>query len=566
MRECWNRAVLLLAITLVPNAATEILQAQETTPSAVWLRQVLDLRQVADDCRLVVAGGGTADVYFNGQKLAQNASVAAPVSWDVSSLVRGRRNSIAMRLQTADKSVMQVALQSQGQWITVPPAWKRAPEPPPVGWQTTDFNDRDWKPESQLLISRGEGFSGRKIEEREWRSAQKVARSVDGRLQLQPDDHVVMLGGTFVERAQSSGYLELALKIRSPGGTTFRNLGWSGDTVFAESRGIFDPVEKGYERMIEHVRAEEPDVILVCYGQNEAMSFDGEGSRAAFAEQLARLVTDLQTTDAEVVLISPHPFLKVDRPYPSPDRWNERLQEAVDIERALAAERQLLFVDLFSDFVADMKAVAPVGSLLLADYADHPDLESVQLDEWSDNGMHFTAEGYRRAAYVLSERLFGAREDVDVKAAVDAQEIAAEIRLPAMDVPVLLEPVEVELSVDSEKVPDVTAETSTGRKVSVPLTVAFVDGSLRATGRVNPAADHVREVIVRKNELYFHRWRPQNITYLFGFRKHEQGNNAREIAQFDPLVKELETKIDQLCQPYTLTITVVPASEKGDIE
>ncbi len=51
------------------------------------------------------------------------------------------------------------------------------------------------------------------------------------------------------------------------------------------------------------------------------------------------------------------------------------------------------------------------------------------------------------------------------------------------------------------------------------------------------------EKIVRKNELFFHRYRPQNETYLFLFRKHEQGNNAIEIPQFDPLIKKADETI-----------------------
>ena len=42
-------------------------------------------------------------------------------------------------------------------------------------------------------------------------------------------------------------------------------------------------------------------------------------------------------------------------------------------------------------------------------------------------------------------------------------------------------------------------------------------------------AEALRAAINAKNRLFFYRWRPQNITYLFGFRKHEQGNNAVEI-------------------------------------
>jgi len=54
------------------------------------------------------------------------------------------------------------------------------------------------------------------------------------------------------------------------------------------------------------------------------------------------------------------------------------------------------------------------------------------------------------------------------------------------------------------------------------------------------------KAIVAKNELFFHRWRPQNLTYLTGFRKHEQGNNAKEIVQFDPLVEKAEKEIAEL--------------------
>jgi hypothetical protein len=61
--------------------------------------------------------------------------------------------------------------------------------------------------------------------------------------------------------------------------------------------------------------------------------------------------------------------------------------------------------------------------------------------------------------------------------------------------------------------------------------------------------EQLRAVIQEKNQLYFHRYRPQNETYLFLFRKHEQGNNAVEIPQFDPLIAEKEKQIEQLKRP-----------------
>ena len=56
----------------------------------------------------------------------------------------------------------------------------------------------------------------------------------------------------------------------------------------------------------------------------------------------------------------------------------------------------------------------------------------------------------------------------------------------------------------------------------------------------------LRQAIVAKNELFFHRWRPENETYLLGFRKHEQGNNAVEIKQFEPLVAKADEEIETI--------------------
>ncbi len=63
-----------------------------------------------------------------------------------------------------------------------------------------------------------------------------------------------------------------------------------------------------------------------------------------------------------------------------------------------------------------------------------------------------------------------------------------------------------------------------------------------APGELEPLSREVRW----KDELFFNRWRPQNETYLFGFRKHEQGQNAKEIPMFDPLLKAADEKIQEL--------------------
>jgi putative heme-binding domain-containing protein len=56
----------------------------------------------------------------------------------------------------------------------------------------------------------------------------------------------------------------------------------------------------------------------------------------------------------------------------------------------------------------------------------------------------------------------------------------------------------------------------------------------------------LREAIIQKNEWFFHRSRPENMAYIFGFRKGEQGRNAVEIPKFDPLIEAEEQRIAQL--------------------
>jgi putative heme-binding domain-containing protein len=58
-----------------------------------------------------------------------------------------------------------------------------------------------------------------------------------------------------------------------------------------------------------------------------------------------------------------------------------------------------------------------------------------------------------------------------------------------------------------------------------------------------PQTTALRDAIVRKNDLFFHRWRPANHTYIFGFRKHEQGKNAVEMPQFDELLVTADAAI-----------------------
>lgn len=69
------------------------------------------------------------------------------------------------------------------------------------------------------------------------------------------------------------------------------------------------------------------------------------------------------------------------------------------------------------------------------------------------------------------------------------------------------------------------------------------DQSVNAPSIDSPQNLDLVSTILKKEELFFHRHRPQNETYLLLFRKHEQGNNAVELTQFDPLVDAMDQEI-----------------------
>ena len=75
--------------------------------------------------------------------------------------------------------------------------------------------------------------------------------------------------------------------------------------------------------------------------------------------------------------------------------------------------------------------------------------------------------------------------------------------------------------------------------------------TLKALALTSPDAptaqvEELRKEILKKNFLFFNRYRPHNETYLFGFRKHEQGQNGKEIPMFDPIIAEADQKIHAL--------------------
>src|SRR5438105_2811117 len=109
----------------------------------------------------------------------------------------------------------------------------------------------------------------------------RASVSAADRFELVDGDRVVFLGNTLIEREQRYGYWETLLTIRYPHRhIQFRNLGWSGDTVFGDARAGFGWAADGFRHLKDHVLALKPTVIFIGYGLNE--SFEGQAGVPRF--------------------------------------------------------------------------------------------------------------------------------------------------------------------------------------------------------------------------------------------------------------------------------------------
>ena len=174
---------------------------------------------------------------------------------------------------------------------------------------------------------------------------------------------MVLIGDALIEREQEQGMVETFITLLNPDKTiTFRNLGWSGDTVFGTARARFGTEADGFQHLKEHVLALKPTVLIVGYGMTD--SFAGEAGLPRFKSGMNHLLDVLAETQARVVLLSPIAHEDLGRPLPDPTRHNEVLRLYSAAIREIAAERGAWFVDLFEQFSISPRSgrQGPAGS------------------------------------------------------------------------------------------------------------------------------------------------------------------------------------------------------------
>src|SRR5882672_2734313 len=173
-----------------------------------------------------------------------------------------------------------------------------------------------------------------------------VVNAQAAQLDLADGDRVVFIGNTFFERDIRYNYLETLLTIRHPNANiTFRNMGWSGDTVFVPARAGSGP-NKGIDLLVDYVKELRPTVLFIAYGMNE--SFEGETGLDRFVDGYRKLLDALKPTNARLVLISPIMHEDLGRPLPDPMEHNRQLKLYSDAILKIANERRAVYINLFT--------------------------------------------------------------------------------------------------------------------------------------------------------------------------------------------------------------------------
>ena len=204
-------------------------------------------------------------------------------------------------------------------------------------------------------------------------------------LRPQPNQRIMLVGNTLLERLQYFGYFEASLQQAYPQHQlVVRNLSWSADTPDLQPRPA------NFADLEQHLTHEKADIILVAYGFNE--SFDGADGLEHFRDSLAAKVRELKTrafngnSPPQIVLLSPIANENVSA-VAAADLNNARIAMYTAAVQTVAKNEQVGFVDVFRATAEAMKAID---------------------DDLTINGVHLNDKGYQLFSRHLLERVFDA--------------------------------------------------------------------------------------------------------------------------------------------------------------
>ena len=198
---------------------------------------------------------------------------------------------------------------------------------------------------------------------------------------LKAGEVVGFVGGANVVDALRGGHWESLLALQFPlEGLVFRNLGWEGDTVYAQPRDV------NYPPMIARLEQFKVQVLFLDFGAIETLEPNADPVR--FQEAYGRLLDQILLKVPRLILLTPIPFEPAGPLLPDLSRRNGLLEEFAKAIHSLGKSRGVLVIDRF-EAVRKSRSVNSGGGA-----------------GWTSDGLHLTPHGHAESALLLG-RLMG---------------------------------------------------------------------------------------------------------------------------------------------------------------
>ncbi|MGV3517721.1 SGNH/GDSL hydrolase family protein [Luteitalea sp.] len=193
------------------------------------------------------------------------------------------------------------------------------------------------------------------------------------RLELRPNDRVMLVGNTLADRQQYFNHFETTLLALYPQlELSLRNLARSGDTLTLQPR----PLNFGDDTT--HLTAQKADVILAFFGANE--SFDGEAGLPQFEQDLEAYITRHRAAKyngaeaPRLAFVSPIAHEKLARlVHVDAEARNRELERYTEAMRRVTTRLGVPFADVFTpmrDAMAGAKAPLTINGMHLNEDGD----------------------------------------------------------------------------------------------------------------------------------------------------------------------------------------------------
>jgi lysophospholipase L1-like esterase len=409
-------------------------------------------------------------------------------------------------------------------------------------------------------------------------------------------DRVVFLGDSITEQRLYTSYIEAYALSRHPSWKlVFRNAGWGGDTSWLRQRShtneaqlfaaddatllamVKKAVDSGLSRDVLPLK---PTIVTVDFGMNdhEYQAFRPDILRAYISSQ-TEIARVFAANGIRAVFLTPQP-IEDKRPDPDQDVRNISLKKFSEALGSMAAHEKASFVDQFEPYMQAM--LRSHDSTIGGGNAVHPGPPGHTIMAWAilksmgATPLVSSVSIGRRPLRVEASaacRVDNLTEDGDT-VSFDRLDDALPMPIdPKADSALAIAPIISDLDVYDLRIAGLP---KSGYTISIDGEVAATVSAddlaqgwnlANSGGPITKQSRDLLAMVVRKNDLYFNRWRSVQLFSAPDWVAKGSDLEARrtaELARLDREIDGLEAKIAALRKPRQRHFQIAPAPKDAE--